>query len=344
MKRVGIRATIVAVVGVVVPFILGTAIVGPLLMPGLSQNAYLFLGAALTATSVGITARVFRDLGTVDTDEAKIVLGAAVIDDVIGLVILAVVSGIATLGAVSLGMISWILAKSVLFLVGAIIFGRLCAPYISKLFSKIHTGVGMKFTIVISFGLVFAFLSQLIGLAPIVGAFAAGLILEAVQFKYFKDPHVVEDLNEHLQTCRPGCKQRMEAIIAKHSNRHIIDFVEPLGLFLVPLFFIMTGAGVNLSVLFDLKVVLLALGIIVAAFLGKIVTGLVAGKGRDKWIVGWGMVPRGEVGLIFAAMGKSLNVINDTVYSVIVIVVMVSTLVPPVVLTYLINKNKKKKN
>lgn len=340
MKKVGIRATIVALVGVIVPFVLGAAVVGPLLLPGLAINTYLFIGAALTATSVGITARVFKDLGTLDTDEAKIVLGAAVIDDVLGLIVLAVVAAIATLGAVSIGMISWIIAKSVLFLIGSIVIGQFLAPKISKAFSKIQTGVGMKFTIVISFCLIFAYLANLIGLAPIVGAFAAGLILDPVHFRYFKDPKIVDDVRNEIKDIKiaPSLKERLGNIMDKHADRHIEEFIEPIGMFLMPLFFVLTGVNVSLQTLFDTKILLLALGIAAAAFVGKIVTGLFAGKGRSKSIIGWGMVPRGEVGLIIAAMGKSMGIINDAIYSMIVIVVIITTLVPPVVLAYIIRK------
>lgn len=343
MKRVGARAGAVAVIGVVAPFILGTYIVGPWLMPGLSTNAYLFLGAALTATSVGITARVFKDLKKLQTKEAQIVLGAAVIDDVMGLIILAVVSAIVTIGAVSLGMIAWITAKAILFLVGAIIIGQILAPAISKIFSKIHTGVAMKFTIVVSFGLVFAFLAQKIGLAPIVGAFAAGLVLDPVHFKYFKDPHIVEDVKEVLkeENVESPIRQKVSKVMSHHSHRHIEDLLEPLGNFLVPIFFVMTGMAVKIETLFNLPILLVALGITVVAFIGKYISGIAAGK-ANKSIIGFGMVPRGEVGLIFAAIGKSLGVVSDEIYSVIVIMVILTTLLTPPILTYLLKKQDKK--
>src|SRR3989339_1478176 len=206
MKKVGVRALMVATVGVILPFIFGTYIVGPWLLPGLSSNAYLFLGATLTATSVGITARVFKDLGKLQIPEAQIVLGAAVIDDVMGLIILAVVSAIVTVGAVSLGVVGWIVAKAILFLVGAVVLGQILAPILSKNFAKIHTGVAMKFSIAISFGLVMAFLAGFIGLAPIVGAFAAGLVLDPVHFKYFKDPKIVSDVKKAIEEAPENIK------------------------------------------------------------------------------------------------------------------------------------------
>jgi len=333
MARVGIPAFLVAIVGVVLPFALGTVIVGPLLLPGLDTNAYLFLGAALTATSVGITARVFKDLGKLQTPEAQIVLGAAVIDDVIGLVILAVVSAIASAGSVSGLTIALITGKATAFLVGAIAAGRFLAPRLGRVFSLIHTGVGMKFTLAISFGLLLAAAAQKIGLAPIVGAFAAGLILDPIHFRHFKDLHIVEDVREALRDADPSVRQRIQHAIEPHAERHVEYLIEPLGHFLVPLFFVMTGMSVNLATLFDPSIILVALGITVVAFIGKIAAGLAAGKVR-KSLVGWGMVPRGEVGLIFANIGRGLGVVDDQLFSVIIIVVILSTLLTPPILSY----------
>ena len=150
MTKVGLPALLVAIVGVVAPFVLGTYIVGPWLLPGLDFNTYLFLGAALTATSVGITARVFKDLGKLQTRESQIVLGAAVIDDVMGLIILAVVSAIVTVGSVTTTEIGFIVLKAVLFLGGAIVLGQLFAGHIGNLFSRISTGIGMKLALALS--------------------------------------------------------------------------------------------------------------------------------------------------------------------------------------------------
>jgi len=339
MKQVGMRAFLVACVGVIVPFVLGAYLVGPWVLPGLSSTAYLFLGAALTATSVGITARVFQDLKKLHIPEAQIVLGAAVIDDVLGLIILAIVSAIATVGSVSLGMIGWITAKAILFLIGSIVIGQLLAPLLGKVFAKIHTGVGMKFTLAISFGLVFAFLAQKIGLAPIVGAFAAGLILDPIHFSYFKDPHVVDDVKNAIADLDDNAKNKIIQAIEPHAERHVEDLIQPLGMFLVPIFFVVTGMNVKLETMFNVPILLTALAITVVAFAGKIVSGLVAGK-VNKYIVGFGMIPRGEVGLIFAMIGKSLNVISDEIFSIIIIMVILSTLLTPPILTYLLKKHQ----
>lgn len=338
LRKVGGRALAVAIIGVVVPFALGAWIVGPMLMPGQPTASYLFMGAALTATSVGLTARVFRDLGKLHLPEAQIVLGAAVIDDVLGLVILAVVSALVTAGSVSAGAVGWIVAKSVLFLAGALVLGRLFAPSIGRLFSKISSGTGMKVTLAVSMALLFAYLAGLADLAPIVGAFAAGLVLEPVDFSGFSEPAVAAELRQTVAGSDPVTRKRVLDIVERHSHRHVEDLVEPIGHFLVPIFFVLTGMAVDLRVMTDGPVLLVALGLTIAAFAGKVVSGLAAGPVR-KSLVGWGMVPRGEVGLIFATVGRSFGVVSQDVFSVIVLVVIFTTLLTPPVLMHLLKRH-----
>ncbi|NIU11992.1 MAG: cation:proton antiporter, partial [Phycisphaerae bacterium] len=170
MLEVGQRAFLVACVGVIAPFLLGTFVAGPLLLPELALGAHLFLGAILTATSVGITARIFYDLNKLHTAEAQIVLGAAVIDDVLGLTLLAVVKAIAAVNNVSFFTICWITGKAMLFLTTSIFLGQLLAPRLGQLLSKFNPGIGMKFIMALSFGLLFAYIAGQIGLAPFVGA------------------------------------------------------------------------------------------------------------------------------------------------------------------------------
>ncbi|WP_129628959.1 cation:proton antiporter [Candidatus Oscillochloris fontis] len=337
MARVGIRAFLVATVGVIAPFVLGTYLVGPWLMPGLESHTYLFLGATLTATSVGITARVFRDLGFLQSQEARIVLGAAVIDDVMGLVILAVVSAIVTVGSVSALDVGVIILKALAFLAGAVLLGQMVASWLGRILAKINTGSGMKFTLAIAFGFIFAYLAELIGLAPIVGAFAAGLVLDAVHFESFENPRVVSEIYHEIKEHNIQNVSQIEKIMKHHSHRHIEDIIEPVGMLLTPIFFVITGMSVQITALLNPSVLMVALGFTIAAFVGKVVAGLVAGN-VDKQIVGWGMVPRGEVGLIFAATGRALGVIDDATFSVIVVMVLLSTLLTPLILTNIIRR------
>jgi len=341
MAKVGLPAIRVAIVGVVVPFVLGTYVVGPWLLPGLSFHAYLFLGAALTATSVGITARVFKDLGALQSRESQIVLGAAVIDDVLGLIILAVISALVTVGEVTLLSVSLITLKAFLFLILAVFLGQLFAPKIGFLFSKIHTGTSMKFTIAFSFALLFAYMASQIGLAPIVGAFAAGLVLDAVCFRNFREPEVVHDIEQALEEATDRVKARVSGVLQRHNAHHVEYLIEPVAHFLVPIFFVMTGMSVHLESLLDTKILLTAVAVTIVAILGKIVSGLVAGKGTSKMTVGLGMVPRGEVGLIFATMGVSLGVVSQGLFSVIVLMVVFTTLLTPPFLALAIKKLQK---
>lgn len=342
MMKVGVPSFLVASVGVVLPLVATTYFVGPWLAPGLPWHAYLFLGATMTATSVGITARVLQDIGKSQTPEARIIIGAAVIDDVMGLIILAVVSAIVLHGSIDVLSLSVIILKAVVFLGGGFLLGTWAAPRLGRAFSRIHTGAGMKFALVISFGLVFAYGASLVGLAPIVGAFAAGLVLTPVYFEQFSDPPFVEDLKKVLQEERMngGFAGRLDGIIKTHSHRHIEEFVEHLGHFLVPIFFVLTGMQVKLAALMDAKVIIMAAGILAAAVITKVAAGWAAGKGVHHLSIGVGMVPRGEVGLIFANMGKAMGVMDDAVFSAIVMVIMGTTLITPPFLSSVFKKVK----
>ena len=341
MSKVGAQAFLVAIIGVVIPFLAGTYVVGELFYSDASLPTKLFIGAAMTATSVGITARVFQDLGKLHTKEAKIVLGAAVIDDIMGLLILAIVSSIATSGSLEASTIVILSAKALGFLVAAIALGQLTAPYLGKALSSIHAGVGMKLTFAISFALLVAYLASAVGLAPIVGAFAAGLVLDPVHFKSFKSPEYVERIKKKLE---PLGEKSDDAAALLHTfdHKHVEDLVDTVGHLFIPLFFVMTGLQVKLDVLFDPKVMAVALAVTAFAFLGKILAGFGTWGGTNKLTVGFGMVPRGEVGLIFANVGLALGVVTDELFSVIVVMVILTTLLPPPILTYLLKKDDKK--
>jgi Kef-type K+ transport system membrane component KefB len=215
MMKVGGASLAVATLGVVVPFGLGWA-TSALLLPGHSVYVYAFVGATRCATSVGITARVFQDLGRIQTAEARIILGAAVIDDVMGLVVLAVVSG--TIAAASDGStfsvvaIAAIVAKAVAFLVGSLFLGAWLSPRMFKAAFRLRTRGAL-----LAVGLVWCFLlswlSNLIGLAPIVGAFAAGLILEETHFHSFVD----------------------------RGESTLENLIQPISAFLAPVFFVLMG-------------------------------------------------------------------------------------------------------
>lgn len=340
LVKVGGRAATVGVVGIAIPFLLGAFVVGPWLLPGLGTNTYLFLGATLAATSVGITGRVFRDLGQLGTLEARIVLGAAVIDDVLGLVILAVVSGLVQAGTVSLGEVGGIVLNALLFLIGSIVIGRALAPYSSRWLAQLDSGPSMLFAQVLATGLFMAWLAHIAGLAPIIGAFAAGLLFEPLFLKTFETPRIVREIETLLPGDVPGSTDsliaRLREALTRHTHHQHEHMLEPIGYFFVPVFFVLTGMQVDLSTLTDPTIIAIALGVTAAAVAGKLLAGFAAGRGARAWVVGWGMVPRGEVGLIFAMVGKQLGVMSEAMFSVIVIMVILTTLITPPMLTLLL--------
>jgi Kef-type K+ transport system membrane component KefB len=326
MMKVGKSALLVAVLGVIAPFFLGFAAswifvkeLPPALaaaVPGFSLNyVHLFMGAVLCATSVGITARVFKDLGKLQTKEAQIILGAAVIDDVLGLIILAVVSGIvssAEMGrALDISSVLRLIGVAILFLGGSLTVGAFLVPRIIGQLAKLRTG-GMMIVSALLFCFGMAYLANAVGLAPIVGAFAAGLLLEEVHFRKFREDIGIESL------------------------------IKPISAFLVPVFFVLMGIQVRLETFAQLSVLGVAAGLTIAAILGKQVCGLgVLEPGVSRLSVGIGMIPRGEVGLIFAGAGRLLKVIDDATFSAAVIMVIVTTLITPPVLKMVLARKER---
>lgn len=337
MKKVGMRAFIVASVGVIVPFILGTWVVSPLLFPGRSMNFYIFIGATMTATSVGITARVFKDLKISNTLSAKIVLGAAIFDDVIGLLILAVVNAMVKSGHIGGLEIVLISLKAFGFLLISIVAGRVLAPYIGASLSRIQRGVGMKMAFALAFAFGYAYVGSLFGLAPIVGAFAAGLVLDTVHFKRFSNPRLTNEIETSLSEL-PSSQQTTEILqtIETYREHHVEHLVEGFGQWFIPIFFVITGMSIDLKALTDPHVIIATLVLSIVAVAGKVVSGFFAGKGSNWKIVGFGMVPRGEVGLIFASIARATGVIDNDAFTVLVLMIVVTTFITPLILPRLV--------
>jgi len=303
MLRVGPRATVVAVIGIVAPFAL--SLVATLwILPTIGMPVHIFIAATLCATSVGITARVFKDLKKIQTPEAKIILGAAVIDDVLGLIILAVVVGIVATGEVQLSEVGRIGLMSTVFLGTVILFGERFVAWAVGIFRRIEPERG-KLLFPLAFAFLMSWIANQIELATIVGAFAAGLILS--------EEHFADHYENH---------STMESLIG------------PLEAIFAPVFFVLMGLQVNLSAFLNAEAITVASAITVMAIIGKVVAGLGAGPDIDRLSVGLGMIPRGEVGLIFASIGKGLGVVTDGLFSAVVLMVIVTTLITPLALKW----------
>jgi len=314
MARVGASSLLVASLGVVAPFALGYG-VARVFLPQHTVYAHVFIGATLCATSVGITARVFKDLGKLSMVESKIVLGAAVIDDVMGLLVLAIVQGIVSAagGAATLTAagVALIIAKAVGFLLLAIVFGQAVSAHLFRSASRMKAH-DLLLAIALAVCFLFAYAADRIGLAPIVGAFAAGLILDEVHYRDF----------------------------TRRGEHGLEELLAPITSFLVPIFFVLMGVKVRLNVFGDAHTLAFVGTLTLAAIIGKQVCSLGAlGKGIDRLLVGLGMIPRGEVGLIVAAIGATLTlrgerIIDASAFSAVVVVVMATTLVTPPLLKW----------
>jgi Kef-type K+ transport system membrane component KefB len=314
MLSVGWSALLVATLGVVTPMALGFAI-GAWLLPGAGFVSHAFIGATLSATSVGITARVMQDLGAGQSSEARTILGAAVIDDVLGLLLLSVVSGMAAAAAagtgIDAGSILHTIGESLLFLVGSLLLGVWLAPRLFRQASRLRGG-GVLLAAGLALCFVLSWAADAVGLAAIVGAFAAGLVLEELHYRDFTDR------GEH----------GMEELVA------------PIVGFLSPIFFVVMGMRTDLRAFAQPGAVGLALALTVAAIAGKQACALgVLGRGTDRLTVGLGMIPRGEVGLIFANIGQQLVVggvplVSRETFAALVTMVVVTTLVTPPLLAW----------
>jgi Kef-type K+ transport system membrane component KefB len=309
MIRVGTAASAVAVVGVTVPFVLGflywqSGWHGYEHSAGDPRSTAIFVGAVLTATSVGITARVLKDLRVLHSLEARLILGAAVIDDVLGLVILGVVSGLAAGTVFSVHGALRILAVAVAFLFLALWIGLRVAPRLFGLVDRMQVR-GVLVVSAFAFLLLLCVLAERAGTALIIGAFAAGLILsETNQF------HLIEER------------------------------IKPVADIFTPIFFLSIGAAADPRVwnpfVAENRQTLAIGGILFAiAVLGKVASGWAVPWLRvNRWAVGVGMVPRGEVGLIFAQIGLTAGILSNRLFSALLFVIIATTLVTPPLLKW----------
>ena len=306
MRQVGPDSLRVATLGVVLPFALGFGS-SWLLIPDISLHTSLFLGAALGATSIGISVMVLQELKMESTKVARIILGAAVLDDILGLLMLSIVSGIVVTGGINAAQILIVIAMTVIFLGAAVFLGPMLLRLVIAMVRHLDL-MEAKMFISFLFVMILAWMANLAGLATIIGAFTAGLIMHDAYFKHWGR------VSEHT-VC-------------------IKDLIMPLEVILVPIFFVLMGIQVKLETFLDWQVIILSAGLLLSAIIGKLFAGLGAATGNNRWAIGIGMLPRGEVGLVFAAIGKSLDVINDALFSAIVLMVILTTLLAPPLLKY----------
>jgi len=322
LQKEGTKSVIVALFGAIVPFGLGFAIA--YYMFDLSLIVSLFIGGTLTATSIGITVRVLKDLGKEKTTVAQIVVGAAVLDDIIGVILLVILADFALTGEINLENTVRIILLVAFFFTAAPVLAAIMSKFIHMYDSRYRRLPGFIPTIIVSLILFFAYVAHLFGAPEIIGAFAAGIALSRRFFLPFgialkADPHFVEKLEAQMR---------------------------PLIYLFTPIFFVTVGLSMNLREIdFSSSTFwLLTIILLVVAIFGKI-GGAYLLKGMDnlkKLIIGTSMVPRGEVGLIFAELGRSVKVFTNEIYSVLVFIVILTTLVPPFIMKFLFKIEEKR--
>ncbi|NPA52599.1 MAG: cation:proton antiporter [Aquificae bacterium] len=318
LQKEGMKSVIVAVFGAVFPFAVGYWVSHYVF--GLSSIVSLFIGGTLTATSIGITIRVLKDLKKERTSVAQIVIGAAVLDDIIGVILLIILFDIAVTGQVNIERISRIIFLIAFFFTAAPVLAMLMSKIIHMYDREFRRLPGFLPTIIVSLILFFAYISHLFGAPEIIGAFAAGIALSRRFFLPFgialkADPHFTEKVENQMK---------------------------PLIYLFTPIFFVTVGLSMNLKVI-DFSSVqfwIFTVALLVIAVVGKI-GGAFFLKNLSflkKLIIGTSMIPRGEVGLIFAELGRTVNVFSNEVYASLVFVIIITTLVPPFVLKWLFEK------
>lgn len=322
MMRVGGPSLRVAILGVFLPMLAGLAGAWWLLPAGVPWVVDLFIGACLCATSIGISAQVLREKHAATSPEGRVIVGAAVIDDVLGLLVLVAVSGLAAAASTGGGM-PWIglartLALALAFLALALTLGRRTTPYLFHLASRFRSEQ-LLLPLGLGFAFLLAWLGNLAGLAPIVGAYAAGLILEPT----------------HVQVLEARESHTLEAL------------VHPLVTTLAPVFFVVMGARVDPAALFAPTTLIFAAVLALLGVLGKWVAGYGAGRGFRAAVVGWGMVPRGEVGFVFVAAGAQLSLhgqplLSPEIQAGIVGALLLTTMAGPVGLSWVLRQKGQK--
>lgn len=306
MLRVATQATTVAITGVILPFALGTA--GAIAFFHLPILPAVFAGAALTATSIGITAKVLQEIGQLKSKEGQIIIGAAVLDDILGIIILAVVISLVEEGNVQLSSILALIASATLFVGGALLLSKYCAPVFEALFDRLQVP-GSFFVVAFIFLCLLSLIADALKLEAVLGAFAAGLVLG-------------------------GTKR----------GKELEEQIQPFVTIFATIFFISIGAQADLSVLNpaipdNRAGLLVAVFLILVAIVGKLIAGfLVFGQpGVNRLAIGTGMIPRGEVGLVFVGLGSSTGIVSKSLEVALILMVIATTFLAPPLLRLVFN-------
>lgn len=329
--------SVVAISGSILTFI-GGFLVSMYFIDNESILRNLLFGLITAATATGISAKTFKDMKILQTKEVKIVLIASIIDELLSILSFGIISSMILTTTISLTNISISIMQMIIFFIFAAIFGHWITPFLAKWSIKIHAGINMKIGMLLITCFLFSWIAYAAGLATVVGAFIAGLILDQVYFDSFSKSSFFVKLRKISQKITDNdIKQDLSSLIENQESKALEELIKPLSHLFVPVFFIYIGLMLKIDVLFQLKTLTLTFILLGVSFTGRIISGFFTNKKLNKLIIGLGMTPIGEAGLIFAVFGRSADLISESALAAIVATLVISSVITPILIKLAIN-------
>ncbi len=332
--------TKIALYGTILTFA-GGYLASQYLYPSSGNSSYILIGLICAATATGISGKVFKELKVLDSIEVKTVLSASLIDEVISILCFAILSGLMVTGIFSVHELVISSVKTALFFLISIGIGSRITPLITKLSIKIHSGINMKIGILFMICTFYTWLASQLGLAPVIGAFIAGIIIKPQDFQNFSQAKFLRDFKQIAQhTNDENARLQIIKTVNTYQLKSLDELVKPLSNIFVPIFFTYIGLILNLPDLLNIKIFSLAILLIIVSLLGRIIGGLSNSKNLNILVIGLGMTPIGEAGLIFAITGQQLGILSNDILSAVIVALVIITILVPILLKYAIkNKN-----
>lgn len=332
------KGFMVALSGTIFTFIAGFMVSNYLIdSPTIMRN--LLFGIITAATATGISARTFKEMKILHTKEVQIILVASILDELISIFCFGIISALLLDTVFSMSKLSISIVQVLAFFVFAAFFGQWITPLLTKWSIKIHAGINMKIGVLMVICFLFSWVAHISGLATVVGAFIAGLILDQVYFSSFSKSNFFHSLRSISNRVNDEeIKNELSTLIVHQESKNLEELIKPLSHMFVPVFFIYIGLMLHTQVLFQPKTLILTSTLLCVSFIGRILSGyLVRKPGLNKLVIGLGMTPIGEAGLIFAMFGSNLGIINEVTMAAIVATLVISSIITPILIKMAIN-------
>jgi Kef-type K+ transport system membrane component KefB len=310
----------------------GGFLISKYLIPNSTTNLNLLIGIICAATATGISAKTFKEMKLLATKEVKIVLVSSVLDEVLSIVLFGIISSMILDDIVNFTNLSTSIIQVIGFFGFAAICGQWITPLLTKWSTKIHAGMNMKIGVLLGICFFFSWLAYQMGLATVIGAFIAGLILDEIYFKSFSRASFFNKLSlVSSKITDPKLQKSLDEIILIQERRNLEEMLKPLAHVFVPMFFIYIGLLLDIKKLLHVETLIIIAALVIVSFTGRIIAGfMLREKKVNKLILGLGMTPIGEAGLIFAMFGKNIGLINSTTLAAIVAALVISAISAPI--------------